>query len=184
MEFGLVLLIAVAAWFFFGRKGRTPEPDLPEPGIRFTVTRNDPPPPSWNSRDFAWGPRTRPDGLVAMKGGADINVAGTSHRMEVCRAFIRNAVDGQARLELERTPTPEHPHSITIYGRTSAEAERIFLGYVPSDVSALVAGSFSSEMPLAAELRRVGEHRTEDAVFIAFNILVPPAKDRRANGWE
>lgn len=169
----VIAAVAVLWWIIVRNRAIHRKPRL------IVRTANFDPSPKWSHRDFEYGHDRKARGFVLLPGGNDINVVDTSHRLEACLAFIKSAPQRGVLIELERRPAPQHPNSIAVFGRTSTTADRVHLGYLPSDLSQDIANSYSTDMPLGAELRRAGEHLTENAVFIAINVLAPPAKERR-----
>lgn len=123
-------------------------------------------------------------------GSGWFEVKGLFHRIEEAREFLRQAAQADARGQpfgAFLNPEPDNKHDknamqvIGILGPRQAPTSRIFLGYVPADVSAEVA-SFPDGMPIAVELKKslIGE------VDVILNCagLWPPAKQRQAMGLE
>ncbi|QXT41137.1 hypothetical protein [Gymnodinialimonas ceratoperidinii] len=123
-------------------------------------------------------------------GSGWFEVKGLFHRTEEAREFLRLAARADARGEpfgalLNPEPDNEHDKNamqvVGILGSHQAPTSRVFLGYVPANVAAKVAG-FPDGMPIAVELKksRIGE------VDVILNCagLWPPAKQRREVGLE
>lgn len=138
----------------------------------------------WTSYDVPFGPKHRIPGMVGLPEAADISVAGTSHRLSDCAAFIQAAVKTLQRnvpppkIELKREPgNPADSAAIMVWG--VLPTGRWHLGYVPANVAGTIARTWNQTLPIDAELRRFGLHRKDEAVFFAINVIVPVAKERR-----
>lgn len=139
----------------------------------------------WIAFDVPYGGATRQPGTVLLKGGSDVNVAGTSFRIHDCHNFIVRLREldkqgfGLPTIELIREPAnPVSPASIMVLG-TDPSGERYHLGYLPKDVAISITEEWRPELPLFAELRRYGRLKDGNEVFFSINILVPKAADRK-----
>lgn len=141
--------------------------------------------PTWHYYDVPFGRAHRAPGMVTLGGATDVTVAGTRYRLAACSEFINAAVrtlkGGVAlpRIELQRQPdNPGHPNSIMVLG-VLPDGRRLQIGYIPTEVSSRIAEDWAPDMPISAELRRFGLHRTDEAVFFAINVLYPDAATRK-----
>jgi hypothetical protein len=172
-------------WLFGRRKETADQTYRVEVSFNDKPKRDDDYVPKWHSYDVPYGKEHRPAGMVTLAGATDITVAGTSFRLQNCAEFIKAAVAAQERsgaqpaLEVHRQPdNPGHPNSLAVYG-VLRDGRKWHLGYVPTEISGVIANDWEADMPLAAELRRFGLSRTDEAVFFAMNILIPAAKERK-----
>jgi hypothetical protein len=136
--------------------------------------------------DAAKPPRNqidRPDGFVVHE--IEVRIAGMSHRdgalpfVRAARAAFRGG-RGWPTIRLEREPeNPASSMAIKVVGRLPQSQTDVHLGYLPADVSQLLAERFDAAMPLAAILRSVGTNNG-GGIFATIETLIPKAKDRKA----
>jgi hypothetical protein len=130
---------------------------------------------------------TRPDGewVNWNIGSGWFDVAGTFHRLETVKAFVRSAVAAQEKnaphgVFLKANPdneTDANANAIQVYGWTRDPGNMTLLGFVPKDIAA-EAAAFMKSVPIAAELKKVAI--SEKGCFITIAGLWPPVKVRRA----
>lgn len=114
-----------------------------------------------------------------------MNVAGLSHRKGAATRFVKSAKPNSGPsdlgLTLEREPRNAHDSwAIKVMGWTRTMLPT-HLGYVPAHRLEEIA-IYPPDMLLGANLKKVGISDRGD-VFIEFALLIPSAKERKANGW-
>jgi hypothetical protein len=175
MEIFLLLLFGCGVLFFFMRpkaKMTSSNPRKKAPASSNTIERK------WETVDFKWGKETRPDGWVALKGASDVKIAATNKYSGI--EFVRQLKPKESTLELVREPTnPVDENAIAVFGKPNSNAVRLHIGYLPSDLAGDIAAEYSSDLPMEPELRRVGIIEGENACFMAINVIVPSAQERK-----
>src|SRR5262249_61991388 len=102
---------------------------------------------------------------------ADIEVAGTSHRIDAAVAFAQ--AEGQY-LTLEPEPTnPHDPKAIRVLGWTQSRGipESFFVGYVPKELAEVMPPEYQ---PRIKNVWLGGHHKP--VVYIRFELLVPKGR--------
>ncbi|MDP5220237.1 HIRAN domain-containing protein [Ruegeria sp. 2205SS24-7] len=172
MEFLLIILAAAAVVWFLIPKNKKSKDHPSSTHVPLTINTNTPiKQDAWHSVDLDWGKKYRPVGIVAMQGGTDIGVKGVAKRPEAI-ALIKKQIGSKMPVALEREPDNKFDENAV-----AVKCGNTMLGYLPTDLAGDIAAQFSTDMPLAAEARRCGWK--EDTAFIAINVLVPAAKDRK-----
>lgn len=133
----------------------------------------------WSSDNF---PPTPPEGFVKLAGAASVLVAGTSFRLEDC-GVVLSALKGRrikpSDFVLERQKNrPEHPNAIGVVAKLGHRD--VHIGYLPSDISDMIAHKFSSDLPLSIWLKEWGQKKSLDAVFFRVAVFAPNAKLRKS----
>jgi hypothetical protein len=131
----------------------------------------------WSNDDYS----TASDGFVKLSGATDVSVAGTSFRLDDCRVVL-SALTGKrgdpSAVNLVReTDNPDHSRAVKVV--VKLQHRDVHIGYLPSDISDMIAHKYSIEMPIEGSLRQWGKKKTGDAVFFRICIFAPSAKDRK-----
>lgn len=176
MELLLAAVAVVALYLFFRKRPKKPEPRIsPLPDV-LEDDYDDESEPKWHSVDYMWGKAYRREGWVALKGASDVSVSGLSKYNGM--AFVKSIEAGVTSLDLVREPdNPEDETAIAVYGQLNPSTAKAKIGYLPASLAGDIAAEFSPELPIEAELRRAGWKH--DACFMAINVIVPAAKDRK-----
>ena len=141
-------------------------------------------PDEWNAARAIPEDRKKPSGFVFLEGAVDIRVAGISFRPEAARAFVKatraasRGGRGWGTITLEREP--DNPHgstAIKVMATAPGGRQAQHIGYIPADISAIIAEQFLPDLPLAATLRSVGSKGEFNSV--AIDVLIPKTSDRR-----
>lgn len=131
-------------------------------------------------------PPNRPEGKwVNWKHGSGwIKVRGTSYNADAITTFLcdlEDVTEGRGSLEITLTRDPDNrydPNAIEVDAYITGPRERhCFLGHVERDAAAWLAETYSPDMPIAAELKKI---RTNfgDGISITICGLMPAKKDR------
>ena len=150
---------------------------------RTTIKTKSPTPETseWLSWKPSIYPPNAPEGFIRLNGASDISVAGTSFRLQDCRVALSALKDYRvtgSAIDLVRDASdPTHPNAIRVVFKL--KHRDVDIGYLPADISDMIAHSFSEVMPLKAGLREWGQKKTGDAVFFRVSVFVPSAKDRK-----
>lgn len=173
----LFVFIVAVVLFAFRRKKEPASPKLSQSAIPVVVDEDeDAFEPRWQTIAFKCGKETRPENMVALKGGSDVRVAGFAKRGGL--AYAKSIKPGVTTLELRREPeNAVDGNAIALFG-SSKFGDHVRLGYLPADLAGDIAAEFSPEMPIEPELRKVG-WKSNGAVFMAINVLVPNASGRK-----
>lgn len=133
---------------------------------------------SWKASVY---PPNSPDGFIRLNGASDISVAGTSFHLQDCRVVLSALKDErvtESAIDLVRDSSdPSHPDAIRVVAKL--KHRDVDIGYLPADISDMIAHSFPEAMPLKASLREWGQKKTGDAAFFRISVFVPNARERK-----
>lgn len=136
--------------------------------------------PGWDTMDFDWGPQHRPEGFVGLPGLMNIRLAGSNIPQRNAEDFIQSAKPKEARIQLDRqTDNPHDTNAIAVFGIPYEGGQKFNLGFIPRPIALKIRSTYSDDMPLIAEPRRVGVHNIDYAVFVTINVLGPNATKRK-----
>lgn len=156
----------------------------------------------WQEDDSGWmslkfGEAARPEGAWEPM-GEPIHVAGLHHHRAGVDEFFRAAAAGElapAPLDLVRQANhPYEPHAVVVYGmiqqvrrkgvfrRPTTHEQRVQLGFLPRDVSALI-DAWPTGVHLAAQMVSCAWLPGEpDSRAISLIVLTPPKSDSAWGG--
>ena len=95
----------------------------------------------------------------------------------VLSALKGGRVDAASIELIREAENMDHPNAIGVVAKL--RHRDCHVGYLPSDISDMIAHEFSKDMPLKAKLREWGQKKTGEAVFFRIGVFVPVAKDRK-----
>lgn len=134
----------------------------------------------WIRIDFPWGPKHRKGDVVALPDLTDISLAGVNQPGCHGFDFVRRADPVVADLRLDRTFNEETGRlEIAAMARVNQQSARMLIGYIPAVIADEIYQTYSPDMPMHAEIRRIGVLTGQDICFIAINILGPPSPKRK-----
>ena len=127
----------------------------------------------------------RPANFVVFENYTDVRVAGLQHRenapkfVRAARAAWRGGRGWPTITLMREADNSVDSTAIRILARLPNSQKDEFIGYIPADISALIAERYDPAMPLSGILRSVGSKPNGEGNFASIELLIPRKADRK-----